>query len=231
MLADELRDEVREKFRSQWTIRPGRVVPDEDSMTLGNDGVRIDAAVLYADMADSTKLVDAYPDTFAAEIYGAFLRCASRIIKDNNGTITAFDGDRVMAVYMGDNKEADACWTALKLNRAMQEIIRPALRELYPKVTYVPHHTVGIDASSLLVIKDGVRGANDLIWVGRAANYAAKLCSLDHTYQTRITDPVRRALSGNLITTQQGGPVWQQMTWNDMGGITIYRSNCICTKI
>lgn len=227
MLYDELDEEVRRKFRDNWDIRDGRVVPDESSVGLGNVGVKIEAAILYADLSDSTKLVDNYDARFSASIYGAFLRCAAKIIRDNNGTITAYDGDRVMAVYMGDKKESDACYTAMRINQAMIQIIRPALVDQYGADVYEPNHTVGIDVSEILVVKDGIRGANDLIWVGRAANYAAKLCSLDHAWQTRITPAVYRTLSGPLITTNQGSPVWQQELWPEMNDMLIYRSNCL----
>lgn len=222
-LEDELKAEVATRFRSQWSITKGFVVPDENSVALGNVGKDIEATILYADLSDSTQLVDTYLPQFAAEIYGTFLRCASRIIRANNGTITSFDGDRVMAVYMGASKEVDACWTALRINRAMIEIIRPALLAHYPNSTYVPYHTVGIDNSQILVVKDGIRGSNDLIWVGRAANYAAKLCTLDHSYQTRITKPVLNKLSGDLLTTVSHTPVWEAENWN---GIVVYRSSC-----
>lgn len=36
------------------------MVPTDTSVTLGNDAVLIDAAVLYADLADSTEMVDGY---------------------------------------------------------------------------------------------------------------------------------------------------------------------------
>lgn len=226
---DDLKSEIAKKFADRWTTTDGRVVPDETSVGLGNVGIRIEATVFYADMADSTDLVDRHLDEFAAEIYGTFLRCTSRIIKHQGGTITAFDGDRVMAVYMGETKEQQAVWTAMKLNRAMQHILRPALKAAYPTSTYVPNHTVGIDSSTILVIKDGVRGDNDLIWVGRAANHAAKLCALPHTYQTRITQAVRDKLSPNQVTTISGSAVWEQITWKDMGDQQIYRSSCEAT--
>ena len=56
-----------------------------------NDGVNLDATVLYADMADSTALVDKYTKTFAAEIYKTYLHCAAKIITSEGGTITAYD--------------------------------------------------------------------------------------------------------------------------------------------
>ena len=223
-LNDDLAAEVKSMFAGQWSVHEGLTVPDESNVTFGNDGVSIEATVLYADLSDSTDLVDRYVPTFAAEIYKSFLRCASKIIRDRGGTITSFDGDRVMAVYVGEGKEAKACWTALYINRAMIEIVRPALAQQYPDDQYVPRHTVGIDSSSILVVKDGVRGDNDLLWIGRAANYAAKMCALDHAWSTRITRPVLDAITGPLITDVDGGLIWSAETWTEMKGLEIYRT-------
>lgn len=226
-LKDELEAAVNKKVREQWTTREGLVVPDATTINLGNDGVFIDAAVLYADLADSTKLVDTFRAEFAAEIYGTFLNSSSRIIRAHGGTITAFDGDRVMAIYMGPDKEIRAVRTALRINKAVTEIIRPALNSVYPDAAYVLHHTVGVDSSRLFAIKDGIRGANDMIWVGRAANHAAKLCALPHQYSTRITAAVHEKLDQGLYVTNTGSPVWEPVTWVDMDHAKIYRTTCV----
>jgi len=229
-LKNDLEDAVGKKFREQWTTREGLVVPDEASINLGNNGVYIDATVLYADLADSTKLVDTYPAEFAAEIYGTFLNSSSRIIRAHGGTITAFDGDRVMAIYMGEDKEIRAVRTALRINKAVSEIIRPTLRSVYPSVTYDLHHTVGVDTSRLLAVKDGIRGANDMIWVGRAANHAAKLCALPHQYPTRITAAVHGKLDAGLYVTKTGEQVWEPVTWTSMDNAQIYRTTCVMSS-
>jgi hypothetical protein len=57
-LKEELQKEVAAIFRKRWSERDGNVVPKDDSITLENDAVNLGATVLYADMADSTKLVD-----------------------------------------------------------------------------------------------------------------------------------------------------------------------------
>jgi hypothetical protein len=57
--------------------------------------------VLYADLADSTKLVDEYQRPFAAEIYKTFLHCAGKIIRAEDGTITAYDGGASRASTAG----------------------------------------------------------------------------------------------------------------------------------
>ena len=121
----DLANEVDEIFKTQWNERNGNVVPEAENVQLGNDAVRLDGTVLYADLADSTSLVKALPAWYAAEVYKSYLVCACRIIRKNGGEITAFDGDRVMGVYLGEYKNTSAAKTALQLNHVVQEIINP----------------------------------------------------------------------------------------------------------
>jgi hypothetical protein len=86
-LKDDLDDQVATTFEGAWTNRDGTVVPDEDSIKLGNDAVKLNATVLYADLADSTALVDGYYNWFSAEIYKTFLHCAAKIIRSEGGEI------------------------------------------------------------------------------------------------------------------------------------------------
>lgn len=51
----------------------------------------------------STVLVDTNTDFVAAEFYKTFLHCAAKIIRSEDGAITSYDGDRVMAVYIGEH--------------------------------------------------------------------------------------------------------------------------------
>lgn len=189
-IREDIIDKVAEIFRAAWTERDGYVVPEPDSLTLDNDAVNLNGTVLYADMAESTNLVDSKKNSFAAEIYKTFLNCAAKVIRDEDGEITAYDGDRIMAVFLGDGKNDRAARAGLKINNARIEIIDPAIQAQYPKSTYRLKHKVGIDTSSLFVARTGVRGANDLVWVGRAANHAAKLCTFSAEYPTRITSEV-----------------------------------------
>ncbi len=80
MLKADLEEAVGKIFREHWETRNGYVVPAVTDLKLGNDGVNLDAVVLYADMSDSTKLVDEHGATFAAEVYKAYLECAARIV-------------------------------------------------------------------------------------------------------------------------------------------------------
>jgi class 3 adenylate cyclase len=224
MLGADLRSEVGAIFRSPWTERDGTVVPSDESLKLGNDAVNLEATVLYADMSGSTKMVDTNLHFVAAEFYKTFLHCAAKIIRSHDGVITAYDGDRIMAVFIGDFKNTRAVRAALKINYAMEYIIRPAKQHQYSANTTVLKHVVGIDTSKLFVAKTGVRGANDLVWVGRAANYAAKLSSLPDSYQTYITKQVYDAIVPEVKTWLDGRAMWEAVRWNTFDDRTIYQS-------
>jgi class 3 adenylate cyclase len=74
-----------------------------------------------------------------------------------------------MAVFIGDSKNTSAARAALKINWAVHKIVNPALLKTYTSSLYNLKHVIGVDTSSLLVARIGVRNDNDLVWVGRAA--------------------------------------------------------------
>jgi class 3 adenylate cyclase len=222
-LADDLTTEVKRIFKDSWQTTDGEVVPETDSIALGNEAKKLDATVLYADMAWSTKLVDNHPPEFAAEVYKSYLLCAARIIRSEGAEITAYDGDRVMAVFLGGSKNTTAARVALKINYARIYVVNPALKAQYPAKDYELHHAIGIDTSGLLVARTGIRGSNDLVWVGRAANYAAKLSSLPDDY-TYITPDVYDKLNPSLKLSE-GRSMWETQQWSDMNDSEIYRSS------
>ncbi len=221
-LGDELKRQIAIIFRQSWSTRDGQKVPEPADVKLGNDAVKIDAAVLYADLDASTELVDDYYPSFAAKIYKSYLHCAAKIIKSESGTITAYDGDRIMATFKGNGKNTLAVRAALKINYAVQNIINPAIRAQYD-TTYSVRQTVGIDTSPLFVVRTGIRGSNDLVWVGPAANYTAKLCDLSPDYPTRITDSVYKMLHKS-VKVSGGQAMWKECNWAARPGRTIYRS-------
>lgn len=225
-LGEDLANDVASIFREQWTTRDGQVIPTTADLKLSNSSVKLKGTVLYADLAQSTALVNEHKAEFAAEVYKAYLHCACRIIRADGGEVTAFDGDRVMAVYIGDNKNSSAARSALKINHAVQKIINPKLKKQYPGTSYEIRQAIGVDVSDLWVARTGIRGSNDLVWVGRAANYAAKLCSLRQgNYTTWITKDVYDCLSKDVRYGTGDKNVWEERTWTSQQGITVYSSS------
>jgi class 3 adenylate cyclase len=222
-LSEDLKAAVMQRLAEGWKVRNTASVPTANALGLGNDALRIEATVLYADLADSTALVDLHDPHFAALVYKAYLHCAGRIIRARGGAITAYDGDRIMAVFAGPRMCTDAALAALQINWARSQIINPALTEKFPGENYQVQHTVGIDMGMLFVALEGVRGANDLVWVGRAANYAAKLSSLSSATPTWITEDVFTRLDP-VLRVHDGKAIWQPATWSKSPGTPVLNS-------
>ena len=61
--------------------------------------------------------------------------------------------------------------------------------------------SVGIDTCELFIARTGIRGSNDLVWVGHAANYAAKL-SDRRGPPSQITEDVYKKLHESATSLQ-----------------------------
>ena len=138
-LRTDLESYCSDVFRSAWTTRDGTVVPDEDSkLGLKNEAIKIEGTVLYADLADSTRMVDDEIAGFAAEVYKTFLYCCARIIPSQGGAVTAYDGDRIMGVFIGKSKNTSAVKAALNIKWAVDEIVMPKMKAVYNKPSLSP---------------------------------------------------------------------------------------------
>jgi len=223
-LKDDLTAEVKATFSAQWEVQTTTVVPAAEDLRLNANHAKDleTATVLYADMDGSTNMVDNFDWTFSAEAYKTYLRCAAEIIKSENGVIAAYDGDRVMAVFTGKSKNTSAVRCALKINFAVCKIIRPALSAQYPSKAFTLKHVVGVDTSRLRTARIGVRGDNDLVWIGRAANYAAKLTTLPDK-ATWITKSVYDNMHDD-VKYSNGTNMWEARTWTPMNNLPIYCS-------
>lgn len=222
-LNSNLAAEVKEIFSKVWEVQNTDSVPAPEDLRLhANHAKDLEkATVLYADLDGSTNMVDKYTWEFSAEIYKTFLRCASQIIRSEGGSITAYDGDRVMAIFTGSVKNTDAVRCAMKINFAAHEIIQPAISAQY-NTDFKLAHVVGIDTSQLRAARIGVRGDNDLVWIGRAANYAAKL-----TNQSGKPTWITKAVYDNMrdeVKYHEGQDMWQRSYWPSMNNMEIYSS-------
>ena len=152
-LADDIHSAATSIAGAKWNIRDGRVVPTTEDVALANGGVRLDAVYLYADMADSTGLAREFTRETAAKVIRCYLDATCRVIKANSGEIRSFDGDRVMAIFIGDSKNSGAADCALKIHYAVEKIVRPVVEARLPSLVnkgYRLSHCVGIASGEAL---------------------------------------------------------------------------------
>lgn len=230
-LTNDLSDDVQTVINKKWSLRKGQKVPTTEDVALAGGAVELDATFLYADLADSSKMAKELDHRVTAKIIKSFLATTCRLIRARGGTIVSFDGDRVMGVFVGDSKNSSAVKCALQIKYTVRDIIRSKFESQYTSVksaSFRINYGVGIDTGTVMAVRAGARGANDLIWIGRAPNLAAKLSDLRESPDTTfITAAVYNML--NDESKYGGNPkknMWEKRSWKFLGdSIDVYRSS------
>lgn len=229
-LSDDLLQEIQGFISTTWNKRDGRKIPETEEVALSGGAVEIEATFLYADLANSSKIAKELDRRIAAKIIKSFLYCTSKLIAARGGKVVSFDGDRVMGVFYGEAKNSSAAKCALQINWAVGKI-RASFEEGYTSVkntSFRIKHSVGVDTGTVLAVRGGVRGANDLIWIGRAPNLAAKMSDIrKDPHSTFITSSVFNSLNNE---SKYGGNdnelMWERCTWTFLEeNFYLYRSS------
>lgn len=192
---------------AKFDTRVGTTVPTTDTVKLTNGAVYLDAVYLYADMADSTGMAQNFDDIDAAKIVRAYLSAVTRVLKFRDGEIRSYDGDRVMAIFVGNDAASKAAKAALEIKWVVDNIVHEELDLLvsaYSKSAWNLSHHTGIDTGEAFIVRAGVRNANDLVSIGDAPNIAAKL-SEEKYGRTMITQRLWDAMSYDTCFSSKGG--------------------------
>lgn len=222
---DDLRAEIRSTFRTQWEVTDGRVIPSPEDVGLGNKAKKIEIAVLYADMQGSTDMVKKFKKEYSSEIYKTFLLTCCKIIRRNGGELVSFDGDRIMGAFIGDTKNSTAAKAALNIKWAIDNIVQKEHDLFYTNTSNTINYTVGVDSDTHYAIRTGIRGGNDLVWVGNAANLAAKLTNHNWSpYRSIITGRVYGFLNKSSKFDGDGKNMWIKVHSDEIDE-TVYKSS------
>lgn len=209
---DEVETDIGKIFTATWNIRDGEVVPKTEDVALSNGAVKLEAVLLYADLAASTKLARQFSKTMVAKVVRAYLSSMTRLINDAGGSVRSFDGDRVMGVFVGNSKNSNAANCALRMNYVVTRVLRPKAEDQFSSLKtkgFTIAHCAGLHRSEVLVVRGGVRGSNDLIFVGSAPNLAAKLSDIRNSpWHTYITHAVYGRLNANAKFGSDGRNMW-----------------------
>jgi len=211
-LADDISANSRFTYGTKWQVRIGTGVPAAAALKLSNDAIFFEnATVLYADLDGSAGLVRTKKWEFAGQVYKTFLYTVSRLIRKHSGSIACYDGTRVMGVFISGLQQPEAVSCALEINYAVKNLVQPELNK-YWQTDYRIRHIVGIDSSSVRAARTGVRGDNDVVWIGNAPNLAAKLTALNADIPTWITKRVYDKLQ-DAQKLEQGECIWEKWSW------------------
>lgn len=205
-------------FEGNYEITAANGIPAIESIGLGNRGRLVDMAMLFVDIQESTVIVDAFRRQTAAKMYKAFLAGVTELINANDGEVISFNGDGVLAGFASGAYRNRAVAAALNISWFVEETLRPAMRELFTKNGQLQDkefdYGLGIDAGEVLVVRGGVHGDNDRVWVGNATNRSVKLSELGSwPYNIVVSSDIFYGL--HEYNTKSGdSPMWRSYDWN-----------------
>jgi len=223
-LLDDLKNRIRDYFLQPYETSETTIVPDTDNagLTFGNKGLTGIFAFLFVDIRNSSTLHEKYGFANAAKIYQSFHDINVRIIEENDGSVRAFDGDRVMGVFVGDLKNSNAAKAALQIQWAIRNILNP---QLGTQITC----GAGIDSGKILVAKIGKgrnKNNNDLVWIGKADNYASHLAN-EAKNSIIISTNAYNVLYKDRKISSDGRNIWNSKVMTLKSGKTV---NCYESK-
>lgn len=198
---------VRDKIAATLPSQPGRVVPDDEDLVIGQ-GRRLNMAVLFLDINGFSKRPSEMEDEqiLLLKVLNLFFTEMIRIAEEYGGAVEKNTGDGLMA-YFDDgggtpaeigSKRAVAC--ALTMMAANDHLIKPIL-----DATPVPDikFRVSIDHGPVTVARLGAaRRFNANVAIGTTANFACKMLAFAVPGDIVIGEAVRNQLP----------PAWHQFT-------------------
>ncbi|MBN1139952.1 MAG: response regulator [Anaerolineae bacterium] len=192
--ADELRaaqQAIRYTFERYVSPRVvERLLADPSRVRLG--GVQQQVTILFADLRGYTALAEALPPEQLVDVLNGHLTVAAQAILAQEGTISTFVGDLVMAIYNAPLPQPDH---ALRAARAALALHRDMTRHhvgLPPELRM--HFGVGIVTGDAVVGNLGARELQLYTAVGDVVNLAQRLEEIAGGGRIFISDGTRQAL-------------------------------------
>jgi class 3 adenylate cyclase len=179
-LHDLERERVRETF-SRFVPEP---VVDEVLRRTDDDlrlaGVRVEGTVMFSDLRAFTAFAEAMPADEVIEVLNDYLTEMSDAILDNGGTLVAYMGDGIMAVFGAPIEADDHADRALTAAREMLRERLPRFNQWLAENGFQDGFRMGIGLSSGPLMSGTVGSSRRLEYtaIGDTTNTASRLESM-----------------------------------------------------
>ena len=142
--------------------------------------------VLFSDLAGFTSYSEKYSPSEIIEVLGEYYDKMTELVFANKGTLTAYAGDELMAIFGAPVEAADhaklGCKAALAMRAARHE-----LAQAWAEIGRPPLSArTGINSGSMLVGNYGSRYRFNYSVLGDQVNLASRLEQLNKAYATEI---------------------------------------------
>ena len=208
-----------------------RSVPLAEDVPLGNKAKLLTATALFIDIRQSSDITNSFRRQTAAKMLKSYFDGAVRIIRHNGGEVRSFNGDGMLALFVGGQQRNNAVKAAMQVEWFVRYVLWPKFNSYFDGNETARGQRLkfsigcGIDYGDIYAVKVGIRGTNDVAWVGRCTNTAAKLANVMHSPNNiGVTRVVHKVLKSERTHTN-GRHMWSGEALQRFGGVNrAYRS-------
>ena len=177
----EIFEDIKNNFMEDIEILNKDTIPSEEQFKIEiQQWIKIkDVVCVYIDLASSTKINIQENQKLAAHIFDSYIKSIVKIFKEYQCKYIDIQGDGCFALFDGVDR----------INRAI--VAAATIKTLLSRNTnyfskFVSNQLnstnlslrIGIHQGNILAKKAGIRGENEVIWLGDAASIASKICNL-----------------------------------------------------
>ncbi|MEO8720864.1 MAG: hypothetical protein ABI297_05830 [Ginsengibacter sp.] len=180
-LLDTLQLEIDEVLGITWQINNAEVKPEIEETRLVNRAFKINGTFLYADLADVPAMTERCSWETTAKIIRAYTNISVRLIQAHGGAISSGGSHRILGIFKGETPNTSAVNCARKIDWMVEKVLNPKADMAFPSIRnnkLVIRHSIGIDTSDAWAVRSGSGNSSELIWIGRAPEFAAHLCGI-----------------------------------------------------
>lgn len=176
---NEALDQIKQYLNESYTRSTTNSVPKKNDLTFGNTVKKLEhAKIFYIDMRKSRQILTDASDFWSVKIHKAFLRAVIHCIEKRDGHLRSFNGDGILAFFIGDNAASKAVRAAMDIKGFVNEINNILIENDKNKIDF----GIGIAQGQVMIAKSGKGGDDqtkqDLIWIGVALYVAVELSEL-----------------------------------------------------
>lgn len=177
---------------------------DEEDLRFG--GVRRECTVLFSDLRGFTSFAEELEPDRVIEVLNHYLEAMSDAIMDQGGTLVAYMGDGIMAVFGAPIEQEDHADRALAAAREMLKVRLPKFNEWLKGEGLGDGFAMGIGINSGTVMSGQVGSERRIEYtaIGDTTNTAARLEGMTKGsgHQVFVADSTKVAMRGDAVELQ-----------------------------
>ena len=132
-LLTDLESKVDGYLAGEYEITSPQSVPNPEDIPLGNKAAKLVATTLFVDVRQSSDITNTFRRQTAAKMMKAYFDGAVRIINANHGYVRSFNGDGMLAIFIGEGQSNNAVKAAMQIKRFVDSVLEERFRRYFNK--------------------------------------------------------------------------------------------------